>query len=78
LEVTTPERGEADDDIKKKVRKVWLRVQRAGDVNVVSLTHREILDDQLIDLLCQELKTLVDQWGCRQVVVDFGNVRSRP
>jgi len=75
LKATTPEQGEADDDVKMKVRTVWLRVQRAGDVNVVSLAHREILDEQLIDLLHQEAKTLVNQLGCRQILVDFGNVR---
>ena len=54
---------------------VYLTVRAEGDVSIVGFTVSNLTDDENIELLGRELFTLVDQTGCRKLVLDMGGVR---
>jgi anti-sigma B factor antagonist len=51
-----------------------LVVTPAGDATVVSFHNSRILDALAIETIGQELYALVDERGCRKIVLDFSNV----
>src|SRR5262245_21856753 len=51
-----------------------LEVEEIGEVTVVHFTERKILDEPHIQILGEQLLSLVDELGRRQLVLDFGNV----
>src|SRR5689334_16752948 len=54
----------------------WLEVEQFGDVTVVRFTTRTILGDDAIDAIAAQLFGLVEEAGCRQFVLNLGNVES--
>jgi len=55
-------------------RKRRLEVEDIGDVTVVNFTDRKILDEQNIQLIGEQLFSLVDESGRKKVLLNFGNV----
>lgn len=51
-----------------------LEVEDIGDVTVVQFTDRKILDEQNIQIIGDQLFSLVDELGRRKVLLNFGNV----
>ena len=45
-----------------------------GDVTVVNFTDRKILDEQNIQVIGEQLFSLVDEAGRRKILLNFGNV----
>lgn len=54
--------------------KQQLHVQEVGDVSVVNFTLSKILDEQVIQFMGDQLYQLVDDVGCRKIVLNFRNV----
>lgn len=54
----------------------WLEVEQFGDVTVVRFTTRTILGGDAIDAITAQLFGLVEEAGCRQFVLNLGNVES--
>jgi anti-anti-sigma factor len=52
----------------------WLHVEQLGDVALVRLLPRHILEDAMIQPLGDQLLSLVQQEGCRKLVLDCRNV----
>ena len=55
-------------------RRRRLEVEDIGDVTVVNFTDRKILDEQNIQAIGEQLFSLVDQEGRRNLLLNFGNV----
>jgi anti-sigma B factor antagonist len=55
-------------------RRRRLEVEQIGDVSVVNFVDRKILDEQNIQIIGDQLFSLVDQEGRRQILLNFGNV----
>ena len=53
----------------------YLTVRTDGDVSIVGFTVSNLTDDENIEQLGRELFNLVDQIGCRKLVLDMGGVR---
>jgi len=49
-------------------------VEQIGDVTVVNFIDRKILDEQNIQIIGEQLFSLVDEEGCRKLLLNFGNV----
>jgi anti-anti-sigma factor len=54
----------------------WLEVEQIGDVTVVRFTHRGVLMGAAVELVGEQLLSLVEDEGRRQLVLNLGNVRS--
>lgn len=52
----------------------WLKVEPLADTAVVRFLQPRILDEELIDHIGQELFRLIEQEGCRRMVLDFARV----
>ena len=55
-------------------RRRRLEVEDIGDVTVVNFVDRKILDEQNIQIIGEQLFSLVDELGRRKVLLNFGNV----
>src|SRR5271168_1265015 len=55
-------------------RRRRLEVEHIGDVTVVNFVDRKILDEQNIQIIGEQLFSLVDNEGCRKVLLNFQNV----
>src|SRR5215472_11443934 len=55
-------------------RRRRLEVEDLGDVTVVSFTDRKILDEQNIQIIGDQLFSLVDESGRKKLLLNFGNV----
>ena len=55
-------------------RRRRLEVEQIGDVSVVNFVDRKILDEQNIQVIGEQLFSLVDQEGRRNLLLNFGNV----
>jgi anti-sigma B factor antagonist len=55
-------------------RRRRLEVEDIGDVTVVSFTDRKILDEQNIQVIGDQLFSLVDELGRKRLLLNFGNV----
>lgn len=55
-------------------RRRRLEVEEVGDVTVVSFTDRKILDEQNIQLIGEQLFSLVDESHRKKVLLNFANV----
>jgi anti-sigma B factor antagonist len=55
-------------------RRRRLEVEDIGDVSVVNFIDRKILDEQNIQVIGEQLFSLVDDQGRRKVLLNFGNV----
>ena len=53
-----------------------LEVEMVGDVTVVNFLDRRILDEQSVQAIGEQLFSLVDELGRKQLLLDFGNVES--
>ena len=51
-----------------------LEVEDIGDVSVVSFTDKKILDEQNIQVIGEQLFSLVDELGRKKLLLNFGNV----
>lgn len=51
-----------------------LEVEDIGDVTVVSFTDKKILDEQNIQVIGDQLFSLVDELGRKKLLLNFGNV----
>jgi anti-sigma B factor antagonist len=52
-----------------------LEAEQIGTVTVVKFTRSEFLDDETIEAIGAELFSLVDNLGCRQVVLNLAKVK---
>jgi len=55
-------------------RRRRLEVEHIGDVTVVNSVDRKILDEQNIQIIREQLFSLVDDQGLRKLLLNFGNV----
>jgi anti-sigma B factor antagonist len=55
-------------------RRRRLELEELGDVTVVSFTDRKILDEQNIQIIGDQLFSLVDEQGRKKILLNFGNV----
>ena len=55
-------------------RRKRLEVEDIGDVTVVSFTDKKILDEQNIQIIGEQLFSLVDEEGFKKVLLNFSNV----
>lgn len=55
-------------------RRRRLEVEDIGDVTVVKFADRKILDEQNIQMIGEQLFSLVDDAGRNRLVLNFGNV----
>jgi anti-sigma B factor antagonist len=55
-------------------RRRRLEVEQIGDVTVVNFVDRKILDEQNIQIIGEQLFSLVDNEGCKKLLLNFGNV----
>ena len=55
-------------------RRRRLEVEDIGDVTVVKFVDRRILDEQNIQIIGEQLFSLVDEVGRRKVLLNFANV----
>ncbi len=55
-------------------RKKAIEVQDIGDVTLVTFTTNKILDDQIIQAVGEQLFSLVDTMGKRNILVNFTKV----
>jgi anti-sigma B factor antagonist len=55
-------------------RRRRLEVEDIGEVTVVNFTDRKILDEQNIQIIGEQLFSLVDELGRRKILLNFGNV----
>jgi len=55
-------------------RRRRLEVEDIGDVTVVNFTDRKILDEQNIQMIGEQLFSLVDEAGRKKILLNFGNV----
>jgi len=55
-------------------RRRRLEVEHIGDVTVVNFVDRKILDEQNIAIIGEQLFSLVEEEGRRNLLLNFGNV----
>ncbi len=55
-------------------RRRRLEVEHIGDVTVVNFVDRKILDEQNIQIIGEQLFSLVDEEGWRKILLNFSNV----
>ncbi len=55
-------------------RRRRLEAEEIGDVTVVSFMDRKILDEQNIQVIGEQLFSLVDESGRKKLLLNFGNV----
>jgi anti-sigma B factor antagonist len=55
-------------------RRRRLEVEHIGDVTVVNFVDKKILDEQNIQIIGDQLFSLVDEEGRRNLLLNFGNV----
>src|SRR5260370_22453295 len=55
-------------------RRRRLEVEHIGDVTVVNFVDRKILDEQNIQIIGEQLFSMVDEEGWRKILLNFGNV----
>jgi anti-sigma B factor antagonist len=55
-------------------RRRRLEVEDIGDVTVVNFTDKKILDEQNIQVIGEQLFSLVDELGRRKILLNFRNV----
>ena len=55
-------------------RRRRLEVEDIGDVTVVNFVDRKILDEQNIQIIGEQLFSLVDEMGRRKLLLNFNNV----
>jgi len=55
-------------------RRRRLEVEDIGDVTVVNFVDRRILDEHNIQVIGEQLFSLVDEVGRRKILLNFGNV----
>ena len=55
-------------------RRRRLEVEDIGEVTVVNFTDRKILDEQNIQVIGEQLFSLVDELGRKKLLLNFGNV----
>ena len=55
-------------------RRRRLEVEDIGDITVVNFVDKKILDEQNIQVIGEQLFSLVDQDGRRKLLLNFGNV----
>lgn len=55
-------------------RRRRLEVEDIGDVTVVNFTDRKILDEASIQVIGEQLFSLVDEAGRRKILLNFANV----
>ena len=55
-------------------RRRRLEVEPIGDVTVVNFVDRKILDEQNIQIIGEQLFSLVDEQGLRKILLNFANV----
>src|SRR6478752_5172476 len=55
-------------------RRRRLEVEEIGDVTVINFVDKKILDEQNIQIIGEQLFSLVDQEGRRKLLLNFGNV----
>jgi anti-sigma B factor antagonist len=55
-------------------RRRRLEVEQIGDVTVVNFVDRKILDEPTIQVIGDQLFSLVDEEGWRKLLLNFGNV----
>src|SRR5438128_12284697 len=55
-------------------RRRRLEVEDIGDVTVVNFVDRKILDEQNIQIIGEQLFSLVDEVGRRRLLLNFSNV----
>lgn len=55
-------------------RRRRLEVESIGDVTVVNFVDRKILDEQNIQIIGEQLFSLVDEEGLRKILLNFSNV----
>ncbi|MFO0808454.1 MAG: STAS domain-containing protein [Gemmataceae bacterium] len=55
-------------------RRRRLEVEDIGDITVVNFVDKKILDEQNIQVIGEQLFSLVDELGRRKVLLNFGNV----
>lgn len=51
-----------------------LDLEKIGDVTIAKFIDKKILDETNIQLIGNELFSLVDDDGCKRIVLDFSNV----
>jgi anti-sigma B factor antagonist len=66
--------GEGEKPMSSPPRRRRLEVEDIGDVTVVNFTDRKILDEQNIQVIGEQLFSLVDEAGRRKLLLNFGNV----
>jgi len=55
-------------------RRKRLEIEDIGDVTVVCFTDRKILDEQNIQIIGEQLFSLVDEMSRKQLLLNFSNV----
>lgn len=55
-------------------RRRRLEVEDIGEVTVVNFTDKKILDEQNIQVIGEQLFSLVDELGRRKILLNFSNV----
>lgn len=55
-------------------RRRRLEVEDIGDITVVNFTDRKILDEPNIQMIGEQLFSLVDESGRKKILLNFGNV----
>src|ERR1700676_3398029 len=65
---------EGGDLMTSQPRRRRLEVEDIGDITVVNFTDRKILDEQNIQLIGEQLFSLVDEAGRKKILLNFGNV----
>ncbi len=55
-------------------RRRRLEVEPIGDVTVVNFVDRKILDEQNIQIIGEQLFSLVDEEDCKKLLLNFSNV----
>ncbi len=51
-----------------------LETELVNDVMIVNFTDKRILDDENIRIIGEQLFGLVDDLGCKKILLNFGNV----
>src|SRR6185312_12968401 len=69
-----PEAYEESVSMSSQSRRSRLEVEDIGDVTVVNFTDKKILDEQNIQVIGDQLFSLVDEYGRRKILLNFGNV----
>ena len=60
--------------LQSRIKHLGLQVEDIGDVTVVNFTDKKILDEQNIQIIGEQLFSLVDELGRRKLLLNFSNV----